>query len=923
MARDNESTMQWKLDIAQLKKGMQDARREISLANAEFKNATAGMGKWSDSADGVEAKTKQLTKVLDGQTTILEELKKQYEITAQEMGETSPEAQKLKIQIENQEAACKKTQSQLDQYNDRLAELQAEQQEAQSPISKLNSTIDEQEQAVADLKKQYANSIVGNNPEEADRLAREIEELSGELADNKRKMNDAERAADELDKSIDEAGDSASEAANGGFTVLKGALADLISSGIQQAIGFISGLTGEAIASADALQKFEGTMGFAGFDSSNIDAARDAVKQYADDTVYDLNTIANTTAQLAANGIEDYTGLTQAAGNLNAVAGGNADTFNSVAMMLTQTAGAGKLTTENWNQLADAIPGASGKLQEALKNAGAYTGDFRDAMSKGEITADEFNAAIMELGNDPIAVEAATSVSTFEGAMGNLEATVVSGLMEIYNQIGSENITGFITTISDGIQAVIPYIQEAVQFVLDNKGPIIAALAGIAAGVTAISAIQGIMSLVGAFKTFFGIIKGGQGIMAAFNAVVGLNPFVLIAGAVIGLVAALVVLFKTNENFRNKVIEIWGNIKEFFGNAVAAIGKFFTETLPNAIAQLPGKIATFLGNAITTVQEWATNLGQKALEAGKAFLDNVVQFFKDLPYNIGFLLGYALAAIVTWGINIAAKAKEAATNFVQNVVTFFQQLPERTATFLSNVIAKVKTWASDMANRAKSAGRNFIDNVVDFVKQLPGKVWGFLTDVVSKVGSWAGDLASKGKAAAKELFDSVVNGIKSLPDKIKSIGSDLVKGLWNGINNMTDWIIGKIQSFGDGVLGGIKSFFGIESPSKVMRDQVGKMLAAGIAEGFGDEMPDTLRTMQKSMGNTVDALRGSVSVAANGVAGGYAASVGGGAVAANAKGGQTVIFNQYNNSPKALDRLSIYRDTNSLLFSAKVGLNHV
>lgn len=843
MARDNESTMQWKLDIAQLKKGMQDARREISLANAEFKNATAGMGKWSDSADGVEAKTKQLSKVLDGQTTILEELKKQYAITAQEMGETSPEAQKLKIQIENQEAACKKTQSQLDQYNDRLAELQAEQQQAQTPMARLNSTIDEQEQAVADLKRQYANSIVGNNPEEADRLAREIDELSSELADNKRKMNDAERAADELDKSIDEAGDSASEAANGGFTVLKGALANLISSGVQKAIDFVSGLTSEAISSADALQKFEGTMGFAGFDSSNIDAAREAVKQYADDTVYDLDTIANTTAQLAANGIKDYTGLTQAAGNLNAVAGGNADTFNSVAMVMTQTAGAGKLTTENWNQLADAIPGASGKLQEALKNAGAYTGDFREAMSEGQITADEFNKAIMELGNDPIAVEAATSVSTFEGAMGNLEATVVSGLMEIYNQIGSENITGFITTISNGIQAVIPYIQEAVQWVLDNKDPIIAALAGIAAGIAAVSAIQGIMTIVGAFQKFFGILKSGQGVVAAFNAVMGLNPFVLIAGAVIGLVTALVVLFNTNEDFRNKVIEIWGNIKEFMANAIDAIGKFFTETLPAAI---------------------------------KVMLD------------------------------------------------WFVQLPGKIGGYLSQAWAKVSTWASDMWSKAKETGSTFLSNVIEFFSQLPGKVWTWLANVVSKVGQWGSDLASKGASAARQLFNSVVNGIKSLPDRIMSIGSDLVRGLWNGISNMTDWVIGKIQGFGDSVLGGIKSFFGIESPSKVMRDQVGKMLAAGIAEGFGAEMPDTLRSMQKSMGNTVDALRGSVSVAANGMAGGgYAASVGGGAVAANEKGGQTVIFNQYNSSPKALDRLSIYRDTNSLLFSAKVGLKNV
>ena len=105
MAKDVESTVQWKLDIAQLKKGMQDARREISLANAEFKNATAGMDKWANTVTGVEAKTTQLTKVLDGQKKILGELQESYNITVAEMGEASPEAQRLKIQIENQEAA--------------------------------------------------------------------------------------------------------------------------------------------------------------------------------------------------------------------------------------------------------------------------------------------------------------------------------------------------------------------------------------------------------------------------------------------------------------------------------------------------------------------------------------------------------------------------------------------------------------------------------------------------------------------------------------------------------------------------------------------------------------------------------------------------------------------------------------------------
>lgn len=847
MARENESTMQWKLDIADLKKGMQDARREISLANAEFKNSVAGMGKWSDSATGVEAKIRQLTTQYKSQKEILADLKQQYAIVSQEMGEASPEAQRLKIQIENQEAAIKNTDAQIAGYTDRLAELKADEAAAQTPMAQLNSTIDKQENELADLKRQYADSIVGDNPQEASRLAQEIENLSGELAENKQKMADAESAADKLDKTVEDAGESAEMAADGGFTVLKGALADLVSSGIQKAMDFVSGLASEAVASSDALQKFEGTMGFAGFDSSKIEEARAAVKKYADDTVYDLDTIANTTAQLAANGIEDYTGLTQAAGNLNAVAGGNADTFNSVAMVMTQTAGAGKLTTENWNQLADAIPGASGKLQDALREAGAYTGDFREAMSEGEITADEFNEAIMKLGNEPVAVEAATSVSTFEGAMGNLEATVVSGLMDIYDQIGSENITGFITSISDGIQAVIPYIQEAVQWVLDNKDPIIAALAGIAAGITAMSAVQGIMGMIEAFKAWKTATEGMTIAQRLLNAAQMASPIPLVVGLIVGLVAALITLWTTNEDFRNKVIEVWTAIKDFVATAITAIGNFFTVTLPAAIA-----------------------------------------------------------VMLTW----------------------FMQLPGKIGGFLSQAWAKVKAWAANMTAAARAAGLQFLNGVIDFVRQLPARVGAFLSNVVSRVAAWAGQLASKGRAAAQGLLNAVVNTVRQIPGRVADVGMNLVRGVWNGISGGLGWIKGKISGWVGDVTGFLKRLFGIKSPSTVMRDEVGRYLAQGIGVGFEEEMPSVLRTMQRSMGGMVDGLRSDVSIAASGVAAGGVGAAGAmtggvGAQAAAGAGVQNVIFNQTINSPTALDRLSIYRDTKSILFTAKGGLQRV
>lgn len=200
------------------------------------------------------------------------------------------------------------------------------------------------------------------------------------------------------------------------------------------AVGF-GQLVAEAGRATDATQKFKSTLDFAGLGSAQIDALSASTRKYADETVYELSDIQNITAQLAANSVKDYDKLAEAAGNLNAVAGGNASTFSHVGLVLTQTAGAGKLTTENWNQLTDAIPGASGKLQEAMLKNGAYTGNFRKAMEKGEITAEEFNQAIMDLGFEDAAVNAAKSTSTFEGAFGNMKASVVGGLSDTLAKI--------------------------------------------------------------------------------------------------------------------------------------------------------------------------------------------------------------------------------------------------------------------------------------------------------------------------------------------------------------------------------------------------------------------------------------------------------------------------------------------------------
>lgn len=275
-------------------------------------------------------------------------------------------------------------------------------------------------------------------------------------------------------------GESAGKGISAKGAAIAGAMGGLAASIGSKLVGAVQGLMGEITDASDSAQKFASTLSFADVDDSTIRQLTASTQAYADRTVYSLSDIRNTTAQLAANGVDDYAQLAEAAGNLDSVAGGNADTFKSVAMVMTQTAGAGKLTTENWNQLSDAIPGASGKLQEAMKANGAYTGDFREALEKGQVSAEEFNKAVMDLGMTDAAKEAAASTSTIEGAMGNLEAAGVNAgvvLLDAFKPLvtgGLNGVSDAITAVADGVSQFIAAAQQngAAQQLADVLGQV-------------------------------------------------------------------------------------------------------------------------------------------------------------------------------------------------------------------------------------------------------------------------------------------------------------------------------------------------------------------------------------------------------------------------------------------------------------------
>lgn len=502
----------------------------------------------------------------------------------------------------------------------------------------------------------------------------------------------------------DDAGTQLGESTKSGFNksfLGAGAIAGVVSSVTTSIMGDISQLASQAITASDATDKFKQTLSFAGLGSGEISAVAKSTRSYADQTVYDLATIQNTTAQLAANGVQDYAKLTEAAGNLNAVAGGNANTFQSVGMVLTQTAGAGKLTTENWNQLANAIPGASGMIQDALLKNGAFTGNFRDAMEKGQISAEEFNTALLQLGSQPVAVEAAKSTTTFEGAAGSLAATITGVLADALNTI-KPVLTGFMSAFADGLS----WLAQNYWVIAGIAAVILVALApAIWAAVTA---------------------------TWAFTVALLANPLTWIALAIGALVGALVWFFTQTELGR----QIWDV-------AMKAIGDAFNWLWLNVIQPVAG----FIGAAIGVLGQVIGWLWENVISPTINLIGAIFTWLWEhiLGPIVGFIVWniQVLGAIISWLWEVAIQPA------LQAIGAMFQWVWETVIKPVTDFIGSAVQVVGDVIGKVFGAIGGVIkgafDGVVSFIRDVVfNPIISFINGIIDGVNTAAGAARSVG-----------------------------------------------------------------------------------------------------------------------------------------------------------------------------------
>ncbi|PHL06512.1 tape measure protein [Enterococcus faecium] len=711
--------------------------------NAKVKQAESNMRanlKAYDSAgrsyEALSQKTKDLSTVMEGQNAKVRELTKRRDEAISKYGEESKQVANLNTQINNATAKYNAYSRQLNDtkkelvysktaVNDLSNEIKENERQMNAEVKALKAAGDESgafeakqkglakqtelsEKAIEEQRKvvKLMADEFGDSANETEDAKRALEKLERQSQISSRQLEALKSSSDQSGKKIEDFGDKSTRSARkldglkdklgslkGAFSF--GAVAGLAHNAISSIVSGVQGLVGEAVNASDSLTKFSKTMEFANFGKSQIESSKKEMKDYADKTVYGLEDILNTTAQLASNGIPNYTELTKAAGNLNAVAGGSKETFKSVAMMLTQTAGAGKLTTENWNQLADAIPGASGLLQDAMLKNGAYTGNFRDAMENGEITSDEFNQAITQLGMNPGAIEAAKSTDTLGGSWDRLKSTVVNAIQGIIEKIGVENITGFINTLSTKIEEALPSIAnfmgkigDFAKWIVDNKDNL-TWLVGIIGGITL--AIKG-LAIASAIFGSMSLLAGG---------------LVVALGALIG---ALVVAYTKSETFRNIVNAAFTAVKNVVMGVVDNLVAYY-RMLWGVLQWLWEKISG-----------WASWIGNKFIEIKNSVVNTVRNLWNSVKNFFSNGIGDTWNKISGWAMNVWNKFNQIKSNVTRAVT---------------------ETWTG-----IKNSFSGGIDTVVNWIKDLP-----------SRLGKAISDGAHFVKDAFKGMFNAALKAV--------------------------------------------------------------------------------------------------------------------------------------------------------------------
>lgn len=872
-------TSEFTEQIKKANQSMSELRSELRLSEEQFRGN-------ENSVEALTAKKRILQQQVETSAQKVEALRQKLEKAKAIYGENSDEVSKLKTQLNNAERQYVQTENAIEDVNRDLNSQERETEEATNATNGLTAAMDKANNGftvmkgvIADLVADGIRMLIDGLKEASKYMLTtgmdfeagmsQVQATSGSTAEEMELLTAEAMRVGEVTKF------SAAEAAEGlNYMAMAGWKSGDMLAGLEGMANLAAAANTDLGTASDIVTDTLTAMGYVAGDSAKLADVMAAASSNANTNVelmgytfkyaapvagalgYSMEDLAIATGLMANAGIKgEQAGTTLRAGLTNLVSPAKtaAEAMYEYGISIKNSDGTVKPLSETMEILRKKL----GQLPEAEQAAAASAIFGKEAMSGW--------LSVINTSDEDFA-KLTSAIYNSEGAAQQMATTMQDNLKGDVEELGGA-IDTLAIKIYDGLSGSL---REGVQ-----------AIHGFITG--GISMAEMFAKLGQAVSSIGETIKGYMPTLAS----VGKELVVNLANGLVSGIPTLVtraanIVTSIADGIANnaqKILEMGGKLVVGLGESiVAAVPKLITSAaniVKSLAAGITSNAQTFVSKALDLLNGFADSLTSSVptlVKNGMEFIRNLVKgLVNSLPELISRVpeiiskfanvINDNAPTIIAAGVGII---KDLIVGLIKAIPTLIANIPKIITAIVdvwqafnwADLGKKAITWLKDgiikTIGLVKTAGTRVLTTITDALKSLPSKLLDLGKQGVNGIINGIKGLLGSLKNAAASIFNAVWDGVKSLPSKLLGLGKDLVKGLWNGISDMTGWVIDKIKGFGESVLNGIKRFFGIASPSKVMRDQVGRYLAEGVGAGIEENEDAAIKPMQ----GIVDKIKG-------------------------------------------------------------------
>lgn len=262
-----------------------------------------------------------------------------------------------------------------------------------------------------------------------------------------------------------------------------------------------------------------------------------------------------------------------------------------------------------------------------------------------------------------------------------------------------------------------------------------------------------------------------------------------------------------------------------------------------------GDFTTYIMEQVNGAVEWINENLPTVMAIGT---DIIVAILNGLAE--GDIAGQAMSLVSTLQQGIADNLSTIMDAGVNLIISLITGLTEPSS--LTNLITTGVNLLISLVGGIITAIPKLVQAVPTIVKNLVQALIQNAPTLILSGIALIGELTVGLIQAIPDIVASIPKIIKAIIDAFKeadwkSIGTNIMEGIKNGLKSMINSLVNTAKEIGGQILQGAKNILGIHSPSRVFRDEVGKMIPAGLEEGLDKAMPAAISDMEHQMDNLV------------------------------------------------------------------------